>query len=296
MSALELRMPDLADVTHRMVQVHEHGDALALHVAEAGAGVPVLLLHGSPQHWWEYRRVIPELAADHRVIAADLRGAGWSDAPDHGYDEAQQTADVLALLDALGIERVHLVVHDYSAFLGWRLAFDHPDRLASLTALGSPHPWSGITPKMALQLWRAWFQQVIISPFGPRLIAGGRQRLVRYMIEGYAPGLGGCDVDDLECFLAPLRDPVRARALARTYRSLVLPGMMTMAALGRGRRLTVPTRILLGARDPIMRAARTDDVGDRADDLVAIWVEDAAHYIASERPDAVVAAVRELTR
>lgn len=295
MSALELRMPDLADVTHRMVQVHEHGDALALHVAEAGAGVPVLLLHGSPQHWWEYRGVIPALAADHRVIAADLRGAGWSDAPDHGYDEAQQTADVLALLDALDVDRVHLVVQDYSAFLGWRLAFDHPDRLASLTALGSPHPWSGITPKMALQLWRVWFLPVIASPLGPRLLARGRQRLARYMLRERVPGVADIDGDDLEVFLAPLRDPARARALALVYRRLILPGMGAMSQW-KERTLQVPTRIVLGAQDPVMRHAALDDGGERAVDLRMSRADGAAHFIADERPDAVVAAVRELTR
>lgn len=287
-------MPGLAGVTHRMVQVPDRGGAIGLHVAESGAGAPVLLLHGSPQHWWEWRRVIPDLAADHRVLAADLRGAGWSGAPDHGYDATQQSADVLALLDDVGGERVHLVVHDYSAFLGWRIAFDHAERLASFTALGSPHPWSGVTPAMMRQLWRVWFLPVLASPLGARLLSRGRQRLPRYMQQGYPRGVDAIGADDLEVFLAPLRDPARADALFATYRALVLPEMASMSSRWAKRRLTVPTRILLGDLDPVMHAVPDGGAADQADDLKTVRLSDAGHFIASERPDAVVAAIRSL--
>ena len=85
-----------------------------MHVAEAGEGDPVLLLHGFPQHWWAWRGVIPRLAENHRVIVPDLRGAGWTDVPRTGYDRDQLVADVVALLDALEVDRVHVVAHDWS--------------------------------------------------------------------------------------------------------------------------------------------------------------------------------------
>ena len=66
--------PHLDGVTHRWVDL----PGLRMHVAEAGTGPPVLLLHGWPQHWWEWRHVIGPLARTHHVIAPDLRGAGWS--------------------------------------------------------------------------------------------------------------------------------------------------------------------------------------------------------------------------
>lgn len=60
------------------------------HVAEAGTGEPVMLLHGFPQHWYTWRRVIPLLAGEYRLICPDFRGCGWSDAPATGYDTASR--------------------------------------------------------------------------------------------------------------------------------------------------------------------------------------------------------------
>ena len=74
-------LPDIPGVVHS----HHRANGVRLHVAEAGAGAPVLLLHGWPQHWYEWRHLIPALAPERRVICPDLRGFGWSDAPPSGY-------------------------------------------------------------------------------------------------------------------------------------------------------------------------------------------------------------------
>ena len=70
-------LPEVPGVRHRMVAAN----GINLHVAEAGEGPPLLLVHGWPQHWWIWRRVIRPLAQRYRVLAPDLRGHGWSDAP-----------------------------------------------------------------------------------------------------------------------------------------------------------------------------------------------------------------------
>src|SRR3712207_5593291 len=97
----------------------EHTDVdlpgVRMHLAESRSGEPVLLLHGFPQHWWEWRHLIPRLAPHHRVICPDLRGFVWTEAPPEGYTTAQQQADVLALLDHLGLSQVRVVAHDWAA-------------------------------------------------------------------------------------------------------------------------------------------------------------------------------------
>ena len=119
-------MPELPGVTHAFITLRT---GLRMHVAEAGNpdAPAVLLLHGFPQHWWEWRKVIPPLAERYRVVAPDLRGAGWTDAPAEGYTVGDVLADVLALLDALGLRRVGLVAHDFSVFAGFGSASTTPN-------------------------------------------------------------------------------------------------------------------------------------------------------------------------
>src|SRR5690349_5824758 len=139
-------LPQLPGVRHEFRSL---STGLRMHLAEAGPtdAPAVLLLHGFPQHWWEWRAVIPPLAERYRVIAPDLRGAGWTDAPASGYSLDDVLDDVLALLDSLDLRRVGLVAHDFSVFVGYRLCFDHPDRIAGFLCLG-PHPYLRFTPHM----------------------------------------------------------------------------------------------------------------------------------------------------
>src|SRR3954451_6876530 len=124
----ELLGPEVRGVTHRRVDV----GGVRLHVAEAGEGPPLLLLHGWPQHWWCWRALFARLAEDHRVIAPDLRGWGWSDAPPGDYAKRTFAADVLALMDHEGIDRANVIGHDWGGYTGFLLALEHPERVERL--------------------------------------------------------------------------------------------------------------------------------------------------------------------
>jgi pimeloyl-ACP methyl ester carboxylesterase len=132
-------------VAHRRVTV---GDGTRLHVAEAGAGAPLVLLHGWPQHWWAWRHVIGPLAQEHRVLCPDLRGLGWSDAPPGSYTKEAWASDLLALLDALDLDRVATALAYQAALAlpgaGERLLRHCPGFVRMLIRRGS-HPaarWS----------------------------------------------------------------------------------------------------------------------------------------------------------
>ena len=105
-------MPAVESVEHRYVDL---GDGVTIHVAEAGPadGPAVMLVHGFPQNWWEWRELIGPLAADgYRVLCPNLRGAGWSSAPRSSYTKTELGDDLAAVLDRLGVEKVKLVAHD----------------------------------------------------------------------------------------------------------------------------------------------------------------------------------------
>ena len=130
--------PHVDGVGHRTVRAR----GLDFHVAEAGSGDDVVLcLHGWPQHWYEWRHLMPALADRHRVLALDLRGFGWSEAPRDGYEKENLADDVLAVLDALGIERVKLVGHDWGGWIGFLLCLREPQRFQRYLALNILHPW-----------------------------------------------------------------------------------------------------------------------------------------------------------
>ena len=147
-SSADRALPVLKGVEHRFVDL----PGLRMHVAEAGSGCPLLLLHGFPQHWWEWRKVIPGLAEQFRVICPDLRGAGWTAAPRRGYTRDRLLADVVALLDTLGLDSVHLLTHDYSALVGYQLCLRHPERVRHHLSLSIPPPYFGFVPRMPARL------------------------------------------------------------------------------------------------------------------------------------------------
>src|SRR5262249_33126965 len=106
-------LPSLDGVQHRFLDI---GNGISIHVAEAGPfdGPPVMLVHGFPQNWWEWRDIIGPLAADgYRVLCPDLRGAGWSSAPPGPYLKIDMADDLAAVIDHLGVGPVTVVAHDW---------------------------------------------------------------------------------------------------------------------------------------------------------------------------------------
>jgi pimeloyl-ACP methyl ester carboxylesterase len=132
-------MLEVAGVAHRYVETAR----LGIHVAEAGSGPPVLLLHGWPQHWHAWREPAPLLAGSRRLICPDLRGFGWTDATADGYRTADLTADVVALLDALELNQVDVIGHCEGGRVGFELCLSQPGRVRRLVTLGAMHPGRG---------------------------------------------------------------------------------------------------------------------------------------------------------
>jgi pimeloyl-ACP methyl ester carboxylesterase len=123
--------------THRDISAN----GIRLHVAEAGTGPLVVLLHGFPQHWWMWRHQLIGLAdAGYRVVAPDLRGYGASDKPPRGYDSMTLAADIAGLVRALGESEAVLVGHDWGGHIAWTAAALQPRTVRKLAILSMPHP------------------------------------------------------------------------------------------------------------------------------------------------------------
>src|SRR5437763_1164341 len=125
-------MPHVEGVRHEFLTTRN----ARIHIAMAGHGPAVVLLHGWPQHWWAWRRLIGPRSSRMTVVCPDLRGFGWSSGADGSYRWDDLAADVLAVVDALGFDRVELVGHDWGVAIGYRACLLWPDRFERFTALG----------------------------------------------------------------------------------------------------------------------------------------------------------------
>jgi len=281
--------PYLEGVEHRWVDA----GGVSLHVAEAGSGRPVVLVHGWPQHWWIWRRVVPLLAPNARLIMPDLRGFGWSEVPRKGYDKEQLATDLLALLDALGLERVALVGHDWGGWAGWLLCARASERLEGFLALDIPHPFgpAELSPSM---LARLLYQPVLGAPIlGQALIR--RPGFVERLLRAGARRREAFEAGDLRIYAERLREPARARASSLLYRTFVTRELVPVVR-GRYRdaRFGIPVRALFGAQSPILPSDPVGSLRERAPRAEIEVVEDCGHFVPEEHPELVAARAREL--
>ena len=152
-------------------------NGIRMHVAEAGAGAPVVLLHGYPETWYAWRKQWPELAHHYHVIMPDLRGYGDTDKPDIGYDKRTMAEDVRQVAAHFGYERIALVGHDRGARVATRFAKDHRDmvdRLAVLDNIPTRVVFNATDAKLAKLYWFFYFQQV---PHLPEALIRGREEI-----------------------------------------------------------------------------------------------------------------------
>ena len=268
--------PDLPGVRHDYVDA----GGLRTHVALAGPedAPPLLLVHGWPQNWWTWRAVIPGLADRFRVIAPDLRGHGWTEAPVAGYEKEQLASDLLALLDARGIGRVTWIGHDWGGWTGFLAALRAPERFERMLAVCIPHPWS--PPSLRRLAVLLSYQGPISLPFiGPRVATPMLRRLLQ-------SGRGGdpLPADDLAVFADHL-PPAVTVAMYRTFLTRELLPIV------RGRYadavLEVPTTALLGERDLVTVRTPGGPVAGQPQ-LQVETLPAVAHWVPEQRPQAVI--------
>ena len=253
-----------------------------MHLAEAGEGRPIVMLHGWPQHWYLWRRVMPLLAPQARVLCPDLRGFGWTDVPGRGYDRETMAGDVLALLDELGLDRVDLVGHDWGGWIGFLLALRRPERIGRFVALSIVPPWPSGDLRGLLEAWRIAYQIPLALPqLGRRAVEHGLARLaLRAGSDAFSEG-------EAEAFTERLMGE-RARASELLYRTfLVREAVPAFAGRYAGLPFEVPTLLLVGERDRVIPTRAVREQAARADALELELVPEAGHFIVDEKPELV---------
>jgi pimeloyl-ACP methyl ester carboxylesterase len=253
---------------------------------------PVVLLHGWPQTWHEWRAVMPLLAPTHRVIAPDLRGLGDSSRPLDGYDSATVAADIAELvIDRLGHSRFHLVGHDWGGPTAFALACARPEAVRTLTVIDVAVP--GLGPDFS-QGGRRWHHAFHMTPDLPEALVQGREReYLSWFYREYSWIRDAIDGADLEEYLRTYTQPGALRAGFAYYRAIPANVARNRAMRDAGRRLPMPVLAIGGGRAEA-RGRGTEpatSLREIADDVRALVIEDSGHFVPEEQPQAVAAAL-----
>ncbi|MET8043113.1 alpha/beta fold hydrolase [Micromonospora sp. NPDC005215] len=228
-------------------------------------GVPVLLLHGFPQHSGEWDDVVPALhAAGLRTYALDQRGYSPGARPTAvaDYRIPELVADVVAVLDALGLDAVHLVGHDWGAIVAWAVAAGHPDRVRTLTAVSVPHPaaMAYALTNDGQQKARSSYITVFRKPgTAEKVLLAWHATALRRLLGGVGDG------PRVDRYAAPMREPGVLTAALNWYRA------MSRADLAGVGPVAVPTTYVWSDRDVA--------IGRTAAEACAANVTGAYHFV-----------------
>ena len=260
-------------------------NGITLGYAVGGAGPAVVLLHGYPQTWYMWRKVMPALAGRYTVIAPDLRGSGGSDAPAGGYDKATLAEDIHQLLLALGhSSQVGLVGHDIGAIVAYAYAAAHPDSVRRLALLEAPqidetlYQFPSMTPA-GPGLWNFGF--FALDNGLPERIVEGREDI---SVEGFIDWLelvkGGVGSQAIAEYAASLRCPGHLRASYEYFRAFHRDAENTIRL--RGTTLTIPV-LAIGAEGALGQVI-PDQAQAYAKNVTGA-VLPCGHWVAEEIPE-----------
>lgn len=266
----------------------------AFHVARAGKGQPLLLLHGWPEFWLTWEPVMVQLADRFTLYAPDLRGFGDSSKPDGPHGPDQHAADMLALMDALDIEQAGIVGHDVGGGLMQPMARAAPERIAGLFFFDFVHP--GIGPRMAEpdRLNNIWYQSFNQLEIAPALVGASRESCrayIGYFLKHWSHRKQAFDAV-LEAFVDNfLKEGNLAGGFA--YYRAAHAGRIRMLK-GEAPRLApidVPTCVRWAEHDPLFPYAWTDRLGETFTNLDLAMFAGVGHFAHREDPDRAAAEI-----
>lgn len=278
-------------------------NGIRLHIEASGPenGPLVILLHGFPEYWGSFGGQIAPLArSGYHVIAPDQRGYNLSDKPAgiDSYRVEELARDVLGIINSFGREKAVIVGHDWGGVVAWHLAIHFPERVERLCILNAPHPAAmayALTHPLAGQLLRSVYIYFFQIPWLPEaLLRFGRFAALRRAISATARP-GTISKHDLRRYQDAWSPPRALTSMLNWYRAAV------QGVIRRGRdgyladaaeRVSVPTLILWGERDPALAPKLAQWSLDWCDQGELVRFPEATHWL--QHDEAVRVAARLL--
>lgn len=275
--------------THRTERVN----GIRLHWVEAGSGPLVVLLHGFPEFWYEWRHQIPALAAaGFRVAAPDLRGYSLSDKPRgvDSYRAGRVMDDVAALIGHLGEERAHVTGHDWGGVIAWHLAIRRPETVDRLAILNAPHPAIFARElRRPRQMRRSWYVAFFQLPILPEAVfrANGYAMLGR-VFRNRAVRKDAYTDDDIRRYVDAASQPGALTAMINYYRAAGRSAFRRASKdSGDGGIVRAPTLVIWGEQDFALGIHNLNGLDRYVPDLRIERIPQASHWVPNDAPEQV---------
>ncbi|WP_345764157.1 alpha/beta fold hydrolase [Diaminobutyricibacter sp. McL0608] len=276
----------IAGVRHEIEEVN----GTRLHYVTAGdRGTPVLLVHGFPETWWAFRKLIPLLAVHHQVYAVDLRGFGDSDVAEETFSSAVAAEDLHLLIEHLSLGPTHVVGQDISGAVVYRLAATHPEDVISLTAIESGLAGFGAERLADVTHGGVWYLGALASSGVAGLLFEKEARafIGDYLYPFYGVSSSAVGPEDVAEFARTYSRPGGFAGAAGLYRGMLTEGQ-ELRTLVQDAPLRVPVTTI-GSRGGGFTHAAFGSV--TAQDPTAIQLEGVGHYVAQEAPESLADAL-----
>jgi pimeloyl-ACP methyl ester carboxylesterase len=263
-----------------------------MHYMQGGKGSPVVMIHGFPQSWAEWRQQMGPLSRTHTVIAVDLRGTGNSEVTKSGYQAAQLARDVHQLLTQLRLNNgVQVVAHDIGVWVAYDYAAQWPSEVRRMAVMEAPIPDDGVYsfPVLNADPKRpsAWHFGMFQLPLAEQLIAGHESPFVQGFVGEYlGNNKSAFSPADYDFYAHYLKEPGRTTAWMSVYRQLRADVQQNKEFLARGK-LKMPI-LAVGAQGSFggMIADQWRDYAVNVDGRV---LKDSGHFVTEEKPQEVTA-------
>lgn len=281
----------LPGVTHHLADVN----GTQLHYVAAGTdGSPILLVHGWPETWWAFRKLIPLLTPAHRVFALDLRGFGDSGNADTEYGEAVSAEDLHHLVEHIGAGPVHVLCQDISGGTGFRFAATHPEDVISFTGVETTLAGFGFEALADVNNHGSWHVGFLGAPGIAGMLLPGHERELLTdwafpLMNGTQGSIGESDIGE---FVRSYARPNAWRGTEGLYRGVFTDGGATKA-LAESHPIAVPVLTVEAAGHGDITELTFRQV--TAGEVTAVRLDGVGHLIAQEAPEALAATVLEFT-
>jgi pimeloyl-ACP methyl ester carboxylesterase len=295
-SILKQQQPNLSgtsfDIDNMTFSHHTASvNGIQMHYVTGGQGDPVVLLHGFPQSWYEWRHIMPALAKNYTVIAPDLRGFGDSSKPITGYDGKTTAEDIYQLVSQLGFnQQILLVAHDVGSQTAYSYAAAHPNNVTKLVIMDFPFP--GFLPPEfgGNEPW--WFAFYQTHDIPEALLEGKEREYISWFIKGLAYNPSAFTEEDIDVFASHVSAPGGMRGALEHFRAFPIDAEQNKESAAKGM-ITMPVLVLGGDIYPALGGDfpgnfALSSMQALAANVTGVTVPLSGHWIPEEQPEFVV--------